>query len=76
MLFKHTKPFDGCDEYMFEGQVSIIEFWSDRKIIHTWHLTKHILGSFTKDLCCDRYAMYPCNVVWQTVVHNFVWETP
>lgn len=22
MLFKHTKPFDGCDEYMFEGQVS------------------------------------------------------
>ncbi|CAH1738660.1 V-type proton ATPase 116 kDa subunit a 1 isoform X2 [Aphis gossypii] len=20
MLFKHTKPFDGCDEYMFEGQ--------------------------------------------------------
>lgn len=21
MLFKHTTPFDGCDEYMFEGQV-------------------------------------------------------
>lgn len=24
MLFKHTKPFDGCDEYMFEGQVNLL----------------------------------------------------
>lgn len=24
MLFKHTKPFDGCDEYMFEGQVGFL----------------------------------------------------
>jgi len=61
MLFKHTKPFDGCDEYMFEGQVISIS----KNVIHILFIlnTFYILGWFTKDLCYDRYAMYPSYVV-------------
>jgi len=74
MLFKHTKPFDGCDEYMFEGQVSNfnLNFNHILFILDTFY----ILGSFTKDFCYDRYAMYPSNVVRQTIVHNSIRETP
>lgn len=63
MLFKHTKPFDGCDEYMFEGQVSNFNFkesYSYFFILDTFY----ILGSFTKDLCYNRYVVYPGYVVW------------
>lgn len=62
MLNKHTKPFDGCDEYMFEGQVKTsMSIDLNENIMIIFFL--FILGSFAKDICCDCYVVYSSDVV-------------
>lgn len=66
MLFKHTKPFDGCDEYMFEGQVRryylkrVFIIYVPIMLYNTYCIH---LGPFTKDIRCDRHDVHSGDVI-------------